>query len=132
MAKYCFKKLAQLIVILFLISIFSFAIIYIAPGDISSMYLTPEMTDEERQIVIEKLGLDKTLHEQYIGWLSEAVRGTLGMSLAFRTPVNQLFLLCRNVHTIILFWYASHHSICSPATSASFFWNTHSWGQYTI
>ena len=91
MAKYCFKKLAQLIVILFLISIFSFAIIYIAPGDISSMYLTPEMTDEERQIVIEKLGLDKTLHEQYIGWLSEAVRGNLGMSLAFRTPVTFLF-----------------------------------------
>ena len=50
-----------------LISFFSFAIIDLAPGDISSMYLTEDMSPEEKQIVIEKLGLKKSMPEQYSG-----------------------------------------------------------------
>ena len=39
MAKYCAKKGIQLIIVAILISFFSFAVIYAAPGDISGMYL---------------------------------------------------------------------------------------------
>ena len=45
MWKYCLKKIVELAVVLLLISFFSFAVIYIAPGDISSMYISQEMTD---------------------------------------------------------------------------------------
>ena len=48
MKKYVRSKLLQLAVVLVMISFFSFGIIYIAPGDVSSMYITPEMTEEER------------------------------------------------------------------------------------
>ena len=65
MLKYCLRKFGQLAVVMVLISFFSFAVIYIAPGDISSMYLSPDMTEEEQQAVIEMLGLDKSLPEQY-------------------------------------------------------------------
>ena len=37
MWKYCGKKIIETLIIMLLISFFSFAIIYIAPGDISSM-----------------------------------------------------------------------------------------------
>ena len=60
-----------------LISFFSFAIIDLAPGDISSMYLTEDMSPEEKQIVIEKLGLNKSMPEQYWAWLKEALQGNL-------------------------------------------------------
>ena len=48
MLKYCLKKIGQLAIVMLLISFFSFAIIDLAPGDISSMYLTPDMTEAER------------------------------------------------------------------------------------
>ena len=47
MAKYCAKKGIQLIIVAILISFFSFAVIYAAPGDISGMYLNEQMSDEE-------------------------------------------------------------------------------------
>ena len=70
MLKYCLKKIGQLAIVMLLISFFSFAIIDLAPGDISSMYLTPDMTEAERQLITEKLGLDNGKPEQYWGWLT--------------------------------------------------------------
>lgn len=84
-----------------LISFFSFAIIDLAPGDISSMYLTEDMTEEEKQIVIEKLGLDKSMGEQYLSWAAEALQGNFGVSLSYKTPVMPM-LLKRLPSTILL------------------------------
>ena len=64
MWKYCLKKIVELAVVLLLISFFSFAVIYIAPGDISSMYISQEMTDEQKEAVLEHLGMDKSMPEQ--------------------------------------------------------------------
>lgn len=40
MWKYCIKKTVQVMIVMLLISFLSFAVIYFAPGDISSMYVT--------------------------------------------------------------------------------------------
>ena len=101
MVKYCLKKIGQLAIVMLLISFFSFAIIDLAPGDISSMYLTPDMTEAERQLITEKLGLDKSMPEQYWGWLTEALQGNFGVSLSYNTPVAPM-LLRRLPSTILL------------------------------
>lgn len=101
MLKYCLKKIGQLAIVMLLISFFSFAIINLAPGDISSMYLTPDMTEAERQLITEKLGLDKSMPEQYWGWLTEALQGNFGVSLSYNTPVAPM-LLRRLPSTILL------------------------------
>lgn len=101
MLKYCLKKIGQLAIVMLLISFFSFAIIDLAPGDISSMYLTPDMTETERQLITEKLGLDKSMPEQYWGWLTEALQGNFGVSLPYNTPVAPM-LLRRLPSTILL------------------------------
>lgn len=101
MLKYCLKKIGQLAIVMLLISFFSFAIIDLAPGDISSMYLTPDMTEAERQLITEKLGLDKSMPEQYWGWLTEALQGNFGVSLSYNTPVAPM-LLRRLPSTILL------------------------------
>ena len=59
MWKYCGKKIIETLIIMLLISFFSFAIIYIAPGDISSMYITSDMSEKEREAVLEKLGANQ-------------------------------------------------------------------------
>ena len=51
MLKYCSRKFVQLIVVMLLISFFSFAVIYFAPGDISSMYISADMDEYEKQLM---------------------------------------------------------------------------------
>ena len=63
MLKIVLKKVGQVAIVMLLISFFSFAIIDLAPGDISSMYLSPDMTEAEQQAVKEMLGLDKSMPE---------------------------------------------------------------------
>ena len=82
MWKYCLKKTAQVVIVMILISFFSFAIVYFAPGDISDMYVNPEMTEEQKANVIAQLGLDKSMTEQYFAWAKRAVHGDLGVSLS--------------------------------------------------
>ena len=101
MLKYCLKKIGQLAIVMLLISFFSFAIIDLAPGDISSMYLTPDMPEAARQLITEKLGLDQSMPEQYWGWLTEALQGNFGVSLSYNTPVAPM-LLRRLPSTILL------------------------------
>ena len=110
MWKYCLKKIVELAVVLLLISFFSFAVIYIAPGDISSMYISQEMTDEQKEAVLEHLGMDKSMPEQYLGWLKQAVKGDCGISLANRTSVTPQ-ILSRLPATLLLMGTALFLSI---------------------
>ena len=75
MLKIVLKKVVQVAIVMLLISIFSFAIIELAPGDISSMYITADMSAEEQALVMDKLGLNKTAPERYWEWLKEALKG---------------------------------------------------------
>ena len=101
MLKIVLKKVGQVAIVMLLISFFSFAIIDLAPGDISSMYLSPDMTEAEQQAVKEMLGLDKSMPEQYLAWLGEALKGNFGQSLAYKQPVMPM-LTKRLPDTILL------------------------------
>lgn len=92
MWKYCIKKTAQVAIVMILISIFSFAIIYFAPGDISDMYVHPEMTEEQKANVIAQLGLDKSMTEQYAAWAKRALQGDLGVSFSNKASVWPQFV----------------------------------------
>ena len=101
MLKIILKKVAEVTVVMLLISIFSFAIIEMAPGDISSMYISADMSPEEQEMVMEKLGLNKSGTERYIEWLKEAVKGNWGYSLSYKLPVADM-LVKRLPSTLLL------------------------------
>ena len=101
MLKLIAKKVAQVIIVMLLISFFSFIIIDLAPGDISSMYITEDMTEAEKAAVIAKLGLDRSVPEQYFSWLVEALKGNFGYSMASKLPVMPM-LTSRLPDTILL------------------------------
>ena len=91
MLRFLLKKFLQLIVVLAIISFASFAVIYIAPGDISQMYITADMSEEQKELVKASLGLDKSLVEQYLAWACMALQGNLGVSLSSQNvPVATL------------------------------------------
>lgn len=101
MLKLILKKAGQVLIVMLLISFFSFVIIDLAPGDISSMYITEDMTQAEKDAIVAKLGLDRSVPEQYFGWLTEALQGNFGYSMSYKLPVMTM-LLGRLPSTILL------------------------------
>ena len=101
MLKLILKKAGQVVIVMLLISFFSFVIIDLAPGDISAMYITEDMTDLEKAAVMAKLGLDRSLPEQYLSWLLEALKGNFGYSMSYHLPVMSM-LTKRLPSTILL------------------------------
>lgn len=91
MKKFCLKRVVESVIVLILISFFSFGVIELAPGDISSMYISPTMTEEEKQATIEKLGLDRSMGERYVEWFKGVLQGDFGVSLSNKRPVAEQF-----------------------------------------
>lgn len=87
MKKYCISKITQLLIVMILVSFFSFAVIYLAPGDVSAMYITSDMTEEQKDAVRADLGLDKSMPQQYFAWAKKAVHGDFGISLVNKNAV---------------------------------------------
>ena len=80
------------------------------------MYISQEMTDEQKEAVLEHLGMDKSMPEQYLGWLKQAVKGDFGVSLANRTSVTPQ-ILSRLPATLLLMGTALFlvHCTCDPS-----------------
>lgn len=84
MVRYLAERSAWLLVALLGVSVLSFALGVVAPGDPAEVILERrlnqppprEQVQEQRRV----LGLDRSLPEQYTTWLSRAVRGDLGRS----------------------------------------------------
>ena len=96
MGRYTLSRLAQLLPVLWLISLIVFVVMHALPGDPAELMLagaeggaiTPERLAELRTA----MGLDDPLVVQYFRFLGRAVIGDLGESLRFRIPVNELIL----------------------------------------
>lgn len=69
------------------ISIVSFLLIKLAPGDPVQAYITPEMGPADIERIRENMGLNDPVHIQYIRWLINVFKGDLGYSLVNHRPV---------------------------------------------
>lgn len=88
--KYIVKRILGLIPVLLLVSIFSYVIIQAAPGDPIDNYIRPGMTEEEIAEVKAAYGLDRSVAEQYINWLTHVLRGDFGTSVKQHRPVAEM------------------------------------------
>ncbi len=81
------KRLAQVVVILFLILTILFVLFRLAPGDPVSRLVDPNLTAEEAQHLISQLGLDEPIWTQYVIYLKNFVTGEFGYSFHYGEPV---------------------------------------------
>jgi len=84
------KRLLLTIPILFLVSIMTFSLIHLIPGDPARVILGQEATPEAYQALRTELGLDKPIVEQYFSWMGKVLGGDLGMSITDHVPVIDL------------------------------------------
>ncbi|OZV11487.1 peptide permease [Tissierella sp. P1] len=87
MVRMIIKRMIQAIPMMIAISIVSFLLIKLAPGDPVQAYITPEMGPAEIESIRESMGLNSPIHIQYIRWLKSALKGDLGYSLVNHRPV---------------------------------------------
>jgi peptide/nickel transport system permease protein len=90
MLRYAARRIALLIPVLLGVSMISFALIHLIPGDIVSVLAGPTVgTDSEAaQNIRHALHLDQPLATQYGLWLMGALRGDFGNSLVMGLPVG--------------------------------------------
>jgi peptide/nickel transport system permease protein len=86
-AKYVAKRLAALIVILFFVTLGTFFLVHLLPGQPAVTILGPNATAHNIAVVNHQLGLDKPLWQQYFIWLGHVLQGDLGQSFVTHQSV---------------------------------------------
>ncbi|CAI8051636.1 Glutathione transport system permease protein GsiC [Geodia barretti] len=94
MTTYIVRRLLLFIPTILIVTIIIFLLMWIVPGDTAMLILTGNDPNEGGRVNLEdierlraKLGLDRPVHIQYADWIWDMVRGDLGESLWYQTPV---------------------------------------------
>lgn len=71
MIRYIIRRLLQAIPTLLGVSVLSFILVYAAPGDpVTFMTFDPNITAEDRVLLMRQLGLDQPIPVQYLNWFA--------------------------------------------------------------
>jgi peptide/nickel transport system permease protein len=88
MGRYLASRFILAIPTLIVVSILIFGGVRVIPGNVCILVLqTPEVTDEQCDVVYQRLGLDKPAIQQYFSWMGNAIRGDFGRSMISERPV---------------------------------------------
>jgi peptide/nickel transport system permease protein len=80
------RRLAQLVLVVVVSTLFAFSLLRLFPGDIADAVL-PLGTPAQKQQFRSDNGLDKPFLEQYATWFGNLVQGDLGKDYQSNTPV---------------------------------------------
>src|SRR5487761_1008990 len=90
MGQYVIKRVLLIIPVLLIISMITFALIRIIPGDVVDvMYADSALSESDINLIKHQLGMDKPTYVQYLEWAGGIVRFNAGNSLWSRRPVYQ-------------------------------------------
>ena len=87
-ARFLAGRLALSLVTLWLLSLIVFALGQLLPGDIGRAILGPLADARAVATLDHQLGVDRPILAQYAQWIGRFVRGDMGMSYAYRSPVG--------------------------------------------
>lgn len=94
MQTYIIRRVLSYIPVLILVSLFTFFILRIIPGDalVSMMGERQGMNSEEMKAARAELGLDRPLVVQYLSWMGNGLRGDWGESFWLHKPVTSAII----------------------------------------
>src|SRR5882672_3547414 len=94
MLAYIGRRVVLAVFTVWAISVLSFAIIQLPPGDYVTSYIAQMaatgsvVSEEEAQTLRIQYGLGQPIYVQYFKWVKQIVRGNFGMSMEWRPPVT--------------------------------------------
>ncbi|MGH7322244.1 MAG: ABC transporter permease [Candidatus Rokuibacteriota bacterium] len=116
MVAYLLRRLILAILTVWAISVLSFVIIQLPPGDYITSYIAQMsatgsfVSEQEAEALKVEYGLDQPLYVQYLRWMRKVFQGRFGMSLVWKRPVSEVIgdrlwlTMVVSVAAILLTW----------------------------
>src|SRR3712207_6239015 len=92
MARFVARRLALMLLTLFIVSVLVFTLAEVLPGDVARAILGPYATAEQVADKRAELGVDRPLVVRYVDWIGGFVRGDWGESLILETSTFDLVI----------------------------------------
>ncbi len=133
MAKYLLKRLAQILVTLFVFLTLVFFIVNAQPGDVSNFYaLNPDVPPETRERLQDLFGVNEPLWKQYLVHIRNTFTGNFGISFSHYPRSVADVIMERLPRTVVLFMTATALSFyLGFALGKVLAWRRGGWFEYT-
>ncbi len=92
MLSYILRRIVMLVPVLFGVTLVSFSLLHLVPGDPAEVLGGQEATKADIDRIRAEFGLDRPLAVQYLRFVGNAVRGDFGISIQTRHNVRELLL----------------------------------------
>ena len=89
MLKVVWQRMLMLVLVLVCVSIATFLISHVVPGNPAQVMAGPHASPETVASISRQLGLDRPLWDQYVTYMQGLLHGDLGTSITSRHPVSQ-------------------------------------------
>ena len=96
MLSYIIRRLLLAIITVWAITVLSFVIIQLPPGDFVTIYINALQSSGspisfgQAEAMRAEYGLDKPMYIQYLRWMGKMLQGDFGMALAWNKPVKEI------------------------------------------
>jgi peptide/nickel transport system permease protein len=90
MANFIIRRLFQTVIVVLLVTIISFLLMQLIPGDPALTLLGTEATQGQIDALRKELWLDRPVYIQYFHWLDNSIHGDFGSSITLRQDVSTL------------------------------------------
>lgn len=116
MLNYVIRRIVQLVPLLMAVSIISFILVELPPGDFLTQYIGQlkrfgDVSEAEIASLKVRYGLDKPLYQRYFMWMWNIIRyGDFGKSLEWNKPVSEVIgeriglTIVISISTLIFSW----------------------------
>ncbi len=91
MSAFIIRRLLQTIAVLLIVTIVSFVLLHMTPGDPAAAMLGTDASIDQIKALQKELWLDRPLPVQYVHWFTNAIRGDLGTSIMYKEPTINMF-----------------------------------------
>ena len=91
MRKYLVGRIGQSLLLVLGVMVIVFAMLRVS-GDPTNLLVPREATEAQRQAAREAYGLDKSVPEQFINFVTDSARLDFGDSLRYKVPVREVIL----------------------------------------
>jgi peptide/nickel transport system permease protein len=110
---YVLNRLLSIALTLFLISVITFAVTTILPGDVATMIMGTQSNPAALAGLRKALGLNDPLVIQYGRWIGGMATGDWGRSLVFKVPIADLLIQKIKASSLIVVMSMAIASLCA-------------------
>ncbi|MEI2580538.1 ABC transporter permease [Scytonema sp. PRP1] len=91
--RFILQKVLHLLLLLLSVAVLTFVLVSLSPVDTVNAYVGSDVIrlgSEQRELIIQRWGLDKPWIMRFILWLGQLLQGNLGTSMTYNQPVSDV------------------------------------------